>query len=195
MGRALIVVMAAVAAVLVLGVAAGAQPSQQQVEQCMQIPDEDIGRGHPECIFDAEGNLISRNYPGEAGPGAGLGGFFVLALLWAGIPLVIAGVVASSREESVGVAVLLTLVLGWIGLAIVVFGQRKTVESVARAAGTVTAGAAPYGAAGTGPAHTGPPDSSDMMAQRLRRLDDMHAQGVINDEERAARRAAILNEI
>ena len=42
---------------------------------------------------------------------------------------------ANQRGESAGVAVLLTLVLGWIGLAIVYFGQVRSRQAVETLAG------------------------------------------------------------
>jgi hypothetical protein len=153
----------------------------------LNVPDEELGMEPPSCEFDADGNFVSRSYGsgfgGEFGGGAGLGlgAFFVIALLWAGVPLVIAASLASGRGESVGTAVLLTLALGWIGLAIVAFGQR-------RAADTVTSYAQP---AMAGPGAT----DGDPMAERLRRIDDLHRQGLITDEERAQRRDAALDDL
>ncbi len=36
---------------------------------------------------------------------------------------------------------------------------------------------------------------SDVVANRLRRIDDLHAQGLITDEERAEQRASVLNDL
>jgi hypothetical protein len=73
---------------------------------------------------------------GLSGPGSShsnLGSIFVvflvLAIVWSLVPFGIGVAVASSRGESVGVAVLLILVLGWIGLAVVCFGQRRTLDA------------------------------------------------------------------
>lgn len=183
MGR-LIAVLGVVACVLLTGMtAAGAQSSDEQLDECLDISDEEMGMGPPSCTFDSQGNLISRDF-GGAGPGQGIGfgTFLVIALVWGGIPLVIAAVIASGRNESMGTAVLLTLVLGWIGLGIVVFGQQRTVRTVSAAAG---AAAAPAARAG----------SADAVAERLSRIDDLHAQGVITDDERAQRRDAVLNDL
>ncbi len=97
--------------------------------------------------------------------------------------MVIAAVVAGNRGENVGTALLLTLFLGWIGLAIVVFGQN-------RAAATAGALATAAGSAST-TVHAG----ADVVANRLRRIDDLHAQGLITDEERAEQRASVLNDL
>ena len=68
---------------------------------------------------------------GHSGPASvNFGLFVVLALVWAGVPFAIAAGVARSRGEPIGIAILLTLVLGWIGLIIVLYGQRRTVRSI-----------------------------------------------------------------
>lgn len=196
MGRFL-AVLGVVACVLLTGMtAAGAQSSDEQLDECLDISDEEMGMGPPSCTFDSQGNLISRDFGGGfggAGQGIGFGTFLAIALVWAGIPLVIAAMVASDRGESMGAAVLLTLVLGWIGLGIVMFGQQRTMQTVgAAASGAAAAGVSAAGASAAPGARAG---STDAVAERLRRIDDLHAQGVITDEERAQRRDAVLNDL
>jgi hypothetical protein len=74
---------------------------------------------------------------------------------------------------------LLTLFLGWIGLAIVYFGQERTRAAAGRALDP--------------PAPTAP--AGDDVQTRLRRLDDLRTQGLISEAERAQRRQAILDQI
>ena len=79
------------------------------------------------CQSDGDGWVgIDTSSDFAGGFSGAFGGFVVLALLWSAVPLVIAASLASARGESVGVAVGLTLFLGWIGHAIVYFGQRQT---------------------------------------------------------------------
>lgn len=151
---------------------AHAQPTQDQMDQL----DECIGdglypNGPPSCTFDSEGNLIDRDIPGEPGSG-GFGGFIFFALLWAALPMVIAGAVASSRGQSVGLAVLLALVLGWIGLLIVLFLQKPEIVDAAR--GTIAA--------------AGQRDVSD----QIRKLGQLRDEGLLTDEEFSKKKAQLL---
>lgn len=64
--------------------------------------------------FSVDGETwVARQQQGTPAERA-FGGFVVLALLWSGVPLVIAATLASSRGESIGTAIVLTLFLGWI---------------------------------------------------------------------------------
>ena len=113
--------------------------------------------------------------PGGRG-GISLGWVIAFMLLWAALPMVIAGVVASSRGESVGFALALTFFLGWIGFAIVLFGMRRSASS-ARAA------FAPPSSLGA---------SNQSIADRLRALDDLRSHGLITEDEYGTRRKEIL---
>ena len=99
---------------------------QAQVDKCLSTMK--IGEPPPTCTFDQNGNLIGRSTPGVGGSASSfnLAPFFLIALLWSAVPLLIAVAAARSRNEPVGLAVLLTLVFGWIGLVVVIAGQRKT---------------------------------------------------------------------
>jgi len=133
-------ILAAVTAVLLLSLApttaavAGGKKEekriQDQLDEC--LGDELYPYGPPSCTFDAEGNLIDRDVPGESDPGSGFGGFLLLALLWSLLPMVIAGSIASSRGQSVGLAILATLFLGWLGLFLVLVLQRQEVVDTAK---------------------------------------------------------------
>ena len=155
--------------------------SQSQVDQCIGTVPIGIG-DPPRCTFDANGNLISKS-PAQSNTGpssANLAPILFLVVIWSAVPFVIAVSMARSRNEPVSTAVLLTLVLGWIGLLIVVYGQRRTVDDVGRLVH------APSQSAGV----AAPPAST---AERLRTIEDLHAQGLITDEERDRRRSAILD--
>ncbi len=155
---------------------AGSSPiDQPAVDQC--VGTATIGaQAPPSCVFDANGNLISRS-PSAARSSApsssssNLAPFIFLVLVWSAVPFVIAVSVARSRREPVGTAVLLTLVLGWIGLLIVIYGQRRSAADVAR--------------------WVHPPPTS--ARERLRVIDELHAQGLISDAERDARRSAVID--
>ena len=76
----------------------------------------------------------------------------------------------------------MTLVLGWIGLLIVVYGQRRAADDVGRllSPAQTTARSAP---------------TAESPEARLRKIEELHALGLITDEERATRRAAILDRL
>ena len=175
-------------------VRAGAQESgstvvgPDQIDQC--IGTEPIGvNPPPTCTFDANGHLISRSQPqtptDSTSSFPNLGPILFLMLLWSVVPFVIAISLARSRGEPVSSAVLLILVLGWVGLLIVVYGQRRTVADVGRLVH------APAPAASAVQPSAVQPSAS--TADRLRTIDDLHAQGLITDEERNHRRSAILD--
>jgi hypothetical protein len=178
---------------MVLGVALSARASaaqdtsttnnQAEIDQCLN--GAPIGsNAPPSCVFDANGHLLSRSTssPGVGGSSINLAPFFFLALLWSVVPLVIAMSVASSRGEPLGSAVLLTIVFGWIGLFIVLYGQRRTAEAVGRMAH------AP-------PTTVGGVDARTSAAERLRTIDDLFAQRLITGDERDQRRSAVLDEL
>ena len=162
-----------------------AQPAESRddridraLRECMEQQTEGVYLGPPTCRVDSEGNLISRTYGDGSAVGSMFGTFFVLWLLWSAIPLAIAAAMASSRGESVGIAILLTLFLGWIGLAIVYFGQERTRTSASRVLQP-------------SPAAPGPQDA----ASRLRHIDHLWSEGLISDAERAQRRQAVLDQL
>jgi hypothetical protein len=155
-------------------------PDQSAIDQCIGT-DPVVGMP-PSCVYDANGNLIGRSPSGVGGGSSApnLAPLLFLAVLWSAVPFAIA-VGARSRGEPVGTAVLLTLVLGWIGLLIVVYGQRRAADDVGRLLDpTATARSTP---------------TPESPAARLRQIDDLHALGLITDEERATRRAAILDRL
>ena len=61
------------------------------------------------------------------------GVLLVVAFLWSLVPFGIALFVASERGESQGTALLLVLVLGWVGLGIVLFGMKRTKSTLKEA--------------------------------------------------------------
>lgn len=163
---------------------------QPTTEPC--LGDQTIGVGQlPSCVYDANGNLISRSTDSSGGVGGGgtpnIAPFLILIVIWSVVPFAIAASVARSRGEPVGTAVLLTLVLGWIGLVIVLYGQRRVAGDVGRLMGTP----APPGTARA----SQPPARSQSPAERLRAIDELHAQGLITDEEHDRRRRAIVDSL
>ncbi len=176
--------------------ASGGGPSQAQIQKCLDSGQ--IGDPPPTCTFDANGNLIRRSTPGLGGHSINLAPFIVLAVLWSAVPFAIAVGVAQSRNEPVGSAVLLVIVLGWIGLFIVLYGQRRAVDDVGRlvhsapAPAPATGSTAPTGAA---PAAEASDVSTHAVGERLETLDALYDQGVITVAERDRRRAAILDEV
>jgi hypothetical protein len=172
----------------------GAGPDQAQIQKC--LGNAPITGQPPTCTFDSNGNLIGRSTPGPGGHSLDLAPFVVLVVLWSVVPMVIAVAVAQSRGEPVGTAVLLILVLGWIGLFIVLYGQRRAVDDVGRlvnqsAPSPPPATPPPTSASSTVASET----SSDAVGERLGTLDTLCAQGVITADERDRRRAAILDEV
>jgi hypothetical protein len=167
----------------------GSGPDQAQLQRC--IDQGTVNGVPPTCTFDSNGNLISSSQPGPLKPGFDIAPFLVIAVLWSLVPLVIAIAVSSSRNEPVGLAVGLVVVLGWIGLLIVLYGQRRTVADVGRLVNDPsTPAAAP---ASTPPEASG--ESSGPVRERLGTLEDLYSQGVITVDERDRRRAAILDEV
>ncbi|HUS60915.1 MAG TPA: SHOCT domain-containing protein [Acidimicrobiales bacterium] len=130
-----------------------------------------------------------RNDMGDAG--SAFGAFIIFALLWAAVPLVIAATMASNRGESVGSAVGLTLFLGWIGLAIVYFGQSKARAAVE---GLASGAAPPRASAPAAPTATKTP-APGAPDDRLRRLERLRADGLIDDDEYADQRRRILESL
>ncbi len=161
---------------------------QQAVDQC--IGTTPIGvQAPPSCVFDANGNLISRSPSAAstsvpASSSLNLAPFIFLVLFWSAVPFVVAVSVARSRHEPVGTAVLLTLVLGWIGLLIVIYGQRRAAADVGH---WVTPTPSPS------PTSTSTSTPTTPASERLRVIDDLHAQGLISNAERDARRSAVID--
>ena len=145
-----------------------------RIEKC--LGDEPVGPEPPTCTFDESGNLLTRTNTSPSP--SRLGVIVVFALIWIAVPMVVAAVMASNRGESVGMAILLTLLLGWIGLAIVYFGQRKAISVV----DNLASGAA-----------TEPVDKRS-VADRLQALEELLRSRLITQDEFDARREAILKD-
>jgi len=143
------------------------------------------------CTRDASGRVSPSSTPGSGGAGAGFGGFVAFAIFWSLIPFGIAVALASSRGEGIGSAVLLTLFLGWIGLAIVYFGQRRT---LAAATATLDRLASPTPSPQRPATTPRRPESSGVRA-RLVELDQLRADGLVNQSEYETRRQAILADL
>lgn len=193
----LVVVVVALTALAWAGAAAdAAEGPYGSSQECLEgRPIEVDPRSWSCSSFDGEtwvGNQQS------SPTGGSFGGFVVLALLWAGVPLVIASAMASSRGESMGMAILLTLFLGWVGLAIVYFGQRKTRDVIDGLRDR------PPNSERSTPsrveAKAGDPEGSAIaedapVAARLRELARLRRDDLLTDEEYHRQRQRILDEI
>ena len=169
---------------------AAAQSPDPGMQQCIDAKPVDVSPFDWVCQSRDGSSWKGVERGGGSGAGAGsgaLGAFFAFALVWSLIPLVIAVTMAGSRGESIGMAVLLTLVLGWIGLAIVWFGQKKSQAAVEGLAGGSTA-----------PPRPPPPQAApvaDDPEERLRRLERLHQDRLVGDEEYRQQRERILGSI
>ena len=136
------------------------------------------------CVGDSSGQwraTLSRELrPPAAGSGL-FSTFLVIALLWSLVPLCVAVALARRRGESPAMAVLLTLFLGWIGLAIVYFGQSNTRRSLEGVAAS---------AAARPPPPPGP--SAESPEDRLQRLDRLLAEKLLTEAEYAEQRRRIV---
>jgi hypothetical protein len=169
----------------------GTGPSQAQIQKC--IDSGTVDGVPPSCTFDSNGNLISRSTPRVLDPGPNLlAPIIIVAIFWSLIPLLIAFGAARSRNEPVGTAVLMTLVLGWVGLIIVLYGQRRAASDLAGLVNRAPPAPSPMAASPAAPAAAAPADG---VRERLGTLDGLYAQGVITVDERDRRRAAILDEV
>jgi hypothetical protein len=168
-------------------------------EECMGSAAELGIVGSPTCTRAGNGLWVAtyEEDPGFTGipesrsSSGAFGAFLLFALLWAATPAVIAGAVASSRQQSVGLAVVLGILLGWIGLVIVLFLKPGAVEA---ARSTVSAVAAPTPVFMT-PSVSMPTGSGRDAASRLAELEELRERGLITEGEYTARRTAILQEI
>ena len=182
---------ALILSLLVVGGPAKADHGTGCCEPCPAGPDSMMIEDPFGCEWDGEGHVISNSNLDN--PTSGLGGLIFLALLWNAIPPFIAAGMASSRSQSVGLAVVVALAFGWLGLAgLYLYWQDKGIrpsqtEPPATFPPTRTA-ARPTPrevvAAGAGRA-----------AERLRELQSLLDEGLIDHSEYAARRRAILNEV
>lgn len=98
----------------------------------------------------------------------------------------IAAMLASSRGESIGMAIVLTLFLGWIGLAIVYFGQRKRRDAVEglmdRASGPErTRSRSSSEPPASSPQRSRVPEDAP-AAVRLRELERLHRDELLTDD-------------
>ena len=130
--------------------------------------------GPPTCVFDENGKFLRREIPGEAPSGGSFGGLLTLALLWSALPMIIGASIAASRGQSVGLAIVVTLVLGWLGLALVAFLQRE--EVVETAAEVVQRAREPR---------------RDAVDQ-IRRLAELRDEGLLTEEEFATKKRQVL---
>ena len=103
-----------------------------------------------------------------------MAGWVVFAFLWSAVPMVIGGAVASSRGQSVGIALLLTFFFGWLGLAFVVLAQKPETTRAVR--NVVTRLSEPQ------------PD----VADQIRKLGELRREGLLTDEEFQRKKTQLL---
>lgn len=192
---------AIIVGVLAAGLTGGAAAAHhdghefQTSEQCMQSGSL-MGSGLPSCTRTGDGPWVAEyggQFGGSQGPGSGwFAAFVTFAILWSMIPAVASGMVASSRGQSVGLAVLVGIVLGWIGLLIVVLAFKPEVSRAARNVVDAAAEGRPLRAQPSASAASTPQRD---LASRLRELSQLRDQGLISDTEYAEWREQILNTV
>ena len=108
-----------------------ARGQDTEIDQCIEA----LERAHKDptgvrCTFDRDGNFEGFSDAGD-GFGSLMPVLVMAALLGWLVPFGLAWVFAAGNGESVGRALALTAVLGWVGLAIVYVGQRKVARAAA----------------------------------------------------------------
>ncbi len=196
-------IVAAVALALVLPVTAApgalAQSGPDDLQECLEGVNA-FEDGVPTCTYQ-DGKLVRRDFPGQIevetrGLGSLFAMLFVFALIWSVIPPIAAYQIAKNNGQSTGVAILLGLLLGWVGLLIVYLMGRSDTRYAAHhvieelGPRPPRPPQPPYPPAP--PAPPAPPGGTDVAA-RLTRLDRLRTDGVVTDEEYAAKRAAIID--
>lgn len=142
---------------------------REQLDECLE--GGPYPYGPPTCTFDGEGNLVDRDVPGEGGSSP-FGGLVVLGLLWSLVPMVIAASIAKSRGVSVGIALLITLVFGWLGLLFLYLVRDGSIS--------LRAGGSEEPRVATG------------AADEIRKLGELRREGLLTDEEFEAQKARLL---
>lgn len=115
------------------------------------------------------------------------GGFLLFMTLWGVIPAIICGFIANERRVNVGIAVLIGIIGGWLGLLFVAIAYKPEVK---RAASNIIDNAqrpTPRASVSTPPRRN--------TATRLAELDGLKQKGIITDSEYDSRREGILSEI
>lgn len=143
------------------------------------------------CEWDGEGHVISNS--NFDSPTTGFGGFIVIALLWSLAPAGIAAGMASSRGESVGLAVVIALIFGWLGLAGLYFYWKDVPSRNMPALVTFPPQRPP--ARPEPRTDAGRSAGGKETADRLRELKSLLDQGLIERSEYDSRRQAILNDL
>lgn len=149
---------------------------REQIDECLE--GGPYPGGPPSCTFDGEGNLVDRDVPGEDAGGSGFEGLVVFALLWSLVPMVIAASVASSRGLKPGLAVLITLAFGWLGLFFLLYVRDGSLTLKADATDS-----------------TRERTSSGSVADEIRKLGELRDQGVLTEEEFRAGKARLLGQV
>jgi hypothetical protein len=190
-----------VAALLLgLGLMCAAAPAfagaaQDPIQDCLNRadPQKTAELGLASCREDENGQL--QPYWDEPSTGASfgavIGGLFVFGLVWSLIPVFASYSIAKNAGQSTGVAILLGLALGWIGLLIVYLMSRSDTRAAMH--GAVDA-MAPRSWAPPPPAPGVPTPAQDVPA-RLRALSALRDSGEITDAEYETQRRAIIGTV
>jgi hypothetical protein len=169
--------------------------------------------GFAECLASAEPQIIEKGPPScreenghfvpywddEVSTGVG-GGFIVtillLGLIWSTVPAIASYHVAKNAGQPTGVAILLGLVLGWVGLLVVYLMSRSDTRAYAHGAVDAMGPRQPYPSPSYGFQPPPPPTAPAAdPGTRLEVLDRLREGGQITDDEYAARRQTILDGI
>jgi hypothetical protein len=164
-----------VGAGLLLAVPAVAGATQDpDIQACLDKAGTEkvIASGPPSCRKDANGEwqpYWEDNFGSAPAGFWALGAVFVVAaLVWSAVPVVASYRLAQSTGQSTGMAVVLGLFLGWLGLGVVYLKGRSPMDPA--------------------PVRAAAPD-------RLRTLESLRASGSITEAEYAAQRRAVISDV
>jgi hypothetical protein len=177
-GRAILVVLILAVVWARPALAARQTASYGTAEECISAKPAEIDPFAWRCMTLPDGKWVPYGSTPASRASSAFGTFLTIAVVWSLVPLAVAVGLARRRRESPGTAVLLTLFLGWIGLAIVYFGQARTGDAVQRVA--------PQGA---------PTHDPEGVEGRLRQLDRLRADHLVSDEEYERQRRRIVESI
>lgn len=173
----------------------GSRETYSTSEECMESAALSLSRT---CTSFENGVWVAQDFgdpfqdSGVPGGGA-FAGFLVIALLWAITPAIIGAVMASQRQQSVGLAILICLVLGWIGLVIVAVLFKPEVAGAAR--NVIDRANEPIARPPIPPPPPAAAPKTRTVEERLRELNSLQEGGLITAAEHTRRKEAILDEL
>ena len=193
--RGILVILALAPALLVVATppaAADHAPGAELIFEDCPGPDP-LG-----CSYDEDGHVFEGGSDITGARAEGFGGLLFLALLWSLVPAGIAGGMASSRNANVGLAVVVALAFGWLGLAgLWFYWQDKGLKP--KGLGPPITEFPPRDRPAARPASRDAPahvvQGARTASERLKELTSLLDQGLIDGSEYDSRRQAILNEV